>query len=88
MRERIGLTGNDTSCYYPGVGWLHTLFGQWRREAGGQPALRPPSLLVCYGCRGDRIVMVLPASPEALTYRCAACGRQWSMRALPRVQMD
>jgi DNA-directed RNA polymerase subunit RPC12/RpoP len=35
----------------------------------------------CHGCKSDRIEMVLPVSPEVLSYRCTKCGRQWSSRA-------
>jgi transposase-like protein len=38
----------------------------------------------CHGCQSDRTEMVLPVSPEVLSYRCTNCGRQWSVRA-PRV---
>lgn len=65
--------------------WLHTLWQRWCGEPAAAETPASASRLVCYGCQGEQIVMVLPASPEALTYRCAACGRQWSMRAV-RVQ--
>jgi transposase-like protein len=35
----------------------------------------------CHGCLSDRTEMVVPVSPEVLSYRCTKCGRQWSIRA-------
>jgi uncharacterized Zn finger protein len=49
-------------------------FGESKKERG-EPRL------TCHGCSSDRIEMVVPVSPEVLSYRCTNCGRQWSLRA-------
>ena len=58
---------------------LGELFGGRRNPA----IRREEPRLVCHGCRSDQISMVLPASPEVLSYRCRECGREWSSRAAP-----
>ncbi len=63
---------------------LGVLFGRKSKPATERKEPR----LVCHGCRSDQISMVLPASPEVLSYRCTACGREWSSRAPLRQPED
>jgi hypothetical protein len=60
-------------------------FGNGKRDNDNDEANEPkPS---CHGCLSDRTEMVVPVSPEVLSYRCTQCGRQWSIRA-PKVNTD
>jgi DNA-directed RNA polymerase subunit RPC12/RpoP len=56
---------------------IKDLFG-WKKKQDDQPARERG--LVCHSCGSDRIEMVLPVSPEVLSYRCTKCNRQWSSR--------
>ncbi len=63
---------------------LGELFGGKSKRASPREEPR----LVCHGCKSDQISMVLPASPDVLSYRCRTCGREWSSRAPVRQPED
>ncbi|MEO8522978.1 MAG: hypothetical protein ABI603_16560 [Acidobacteriota bacterium] len=52
---------------------------------GAHDVRSPEPRPICHGCSSDRVEMVLPASPEVLSYRCSNCQRQWSVRVSGRV---
>jgi transposase-like protein len=61
-------------------------FGDRKNEKAGseqEQEARP----TCHGCLSNLTEMVVPVSPEVLSYRCTQCGRQWSIRA-PKFNTD
>lgn len=49
-----------------------------KKQAEGSTERQGPT---CHGCQSRKTEMVVPVSPEVLSYRCTECGRQWSIRA-------
>jgi hypothetical protein len=39
---------------------------------------------ICPVCHSDSGRLIIPASPEVDTYRCGACGHEWSQPASHR----
>jgi len=58
-------------------------FNRKKLEAPVEPP-RP----TCHGCQSNETEMVVPVSPEVLSYRCTQCGRQWSVRAHEKKRFD
>jgi transposase-like protein len=52
----------------------------WFQRKKLETATEPPRP-TCHGCHSNDTEMVVPVSPEVLSYRCTQCGRQWSVRA-------
>ncbi len=52
----------------------------WFQRKKSETAIEQPRP-TCHGCQSNETEMVVPVSPEVLSYRCTRCGRQWSVRA-------